>query len=59
MAKVRYVGPLVAVEVVLPNGLVTPPVSRGQVLDTTAEHARSLLEQESNWAAVKAEKDSK
>lgn len=58
--KVRYVGPHEAVDVPLPNSVTgaEATVARGDVLDTTADHAQSLAEQDI-WELVEAAPKSK
>ena len=52
MKQIRYVGPLGAgVDVYLPDGRVVA-VPHGEVLKTSDEHAKSLLEQEGEWEPV-------
>lgn len=46
--KVKYVGIHTEVEVVLPDGRVAV-VENGGELDTSPDHAKSLLEQPTNW----------
>jgi len=48
MKTLIYVGPHEAVEVPLPDGR-SPVVENGGTLETSDEHAASLLEQPSNW----------
>ena len=52
MPSVKYIGPHDAVDVPLPNG-TEATVKHGEALETTGEHAAGLLEQPSNWEAVK------
>lgn len=51
MKKVRYIGRHNAVEVALPEG-GEAVVEHGKVLETSAEHALSLCEQDENWEPV-------
>lgn len=55
--KIRYVGPHVAVELERPDG-TTAEVNHGAELETTTDHAESLLEQESNWQPIPKPKTS-
>lgn len=49
--KVRYVGPHDGVDVPRPDGSIIT-VQRGDDLDTSADHAATLLEQAENWEAT-------
>lgn len=50
--SVYYIGPSSAgVDVPMPDGLLRH-VERGAALETTAEHAASLLKQQDNWSAT-------
>lgn len=50
--KVRYIGPYESVDVQIPGSLmgVTVTVARGEWFETSAEHAKSLCEQEDTWS---------
>ena len=59
MAKVKYVGPFESVEVVLGGfaGHDAPrsaAVKRGETFETSDDHSAALLDQPSNWEAVKS-----
>lgn len=55
MTKLRYIGPHTAVDVPLPPyGHVVAQVARGETYDFPAELAPGLLEQTTNWEAVKS-----
>ncbi len=61
--SITYVGPHRAVELERPDGSIAE-VAHGENLETVAEHAERLLEQESNWkrpqtAAAKSAKAEK
>ena len=58
MRTVKYVGPHEAVTVVLPDGR-EPVVVRGGALETSDDHAKSLLEQATNWEAIPDTKKAK
>jgi hypothetical protein len=49
--RVRYVGSHDAVDVPMPDGRMEVVKFRGH-LETTAAHAKQLLEQEENWREV-------
>lgn len=51
--QVKYVGPHAAVDVQVAPG-TWRRVQRGAALDTTPEHAESLLLQEDNWQMAEA-----
>lgn len=55
--KIRYVGPHLAVELERPDGTVAE-VEHGAELETSAAHADSLLQQESNWQPIPKPKTS-
>ena len=57
MPTLRYIGPHDGVIVMLPDGSESEIVKHGSLFSTSAAHAKSLLEQKSNWEAVKASKD--
>jgi len=40
--------------VMLADGSESEPVARGGLFSTSAEHAKALLQQKTNWEAVKA-----
>jgi len=50
----RYIGPHDEVVVMLADGSESEPVARGGLFSTSAEHAKALLQQKTNWEAVKA-----
>ncbi len=51
--SIRYIGRYDAVELWCPDGR-RETVNNGGTLDTTAEHAASLLTQEGEWEPAKA-----
>lgn len=53
MKRVRYIGPHLAVDVLLPTGGALIGVRRGgEPVSLTDEHAARLLDQSSNWELV-------
>lgn len=55
MTKLKYVGPHTAVEVPLPPyGHLVAVVERGETYDFPPDFAAGLLDQPTNWEAVKA-----
>lgn len=50
MTIIKYVGPHDGVHIHLGDGRYSDAVMHGDTVDVPADLARSLLEQESNWA---------